>query len=253
MAAASVVSDSDAPERSSAKEKNQKGKEKNEESEGGEEEEAVEEYEIEAILAHKRVGKKIKYHIKWKGYEGPDATTWEPEEATDNAKELIEEYWRKYKSGRKSTENGSVSRKGRKSTAAESPAISTTRKRSRNAEDSSDEKELAAKRHKETRAGTSSVEPDENESTGTKIVDGEYMKKYTSLSSWEQLVAEIDTVERDAKDSSKLSVYFRLTKKAGGERVRLGSSTCNQKFPQKMIKFYEKNLRWKETEVEEEA
>ena len=54
--------------------------------------EGEEEYEIEAILRHKRKGKGLEYFVRWKGYE--DALNeWVPEkELRRNAKELLDEY-----------------------------------------------------------------------------------------------------------------------------------------------------------------
>ena len=54
--------------------------------------EGEEEYEIEAILCHKKKGKGLEYFVRWKGYE--DALNeWVPEkELRRNAKELLDEY-----------------------------------------------------------------------------------------------------------------------------------------------------------------
>ena len=53
-----------------------------------------EEYEIDAILRHKKEGKGIKFLVHWKGYE--DAKNmWLPQrELERNAKELLDEYRR---------------------------------------------------------------------------------------------------------------------------------------------------------------
>ena len=53
-----------------------------------------EQYEVESILAHRRIGRhKIKYLVKWKGY-APSDNTWEPEENLSNSEEILEEYKR---------------------------------------------------------------------------------------------------------------------------------------------------------------
>ncbi|KAL0568450.1 hypothetical protein V5O48_013529 [Marasmius crinis-equi] len=256
--AASVVSDSDLEEKS-VQEKNSKGKEKKQadatENED-EEDEEEEEYEIEAILSHKK-GKfepgEMAYFVKWKGYDKSSDNTWVRESDAENAKELIDDYWSK-KKGRKS-ENGSVARKGRKSVAADSPEPASGRKRSRKAP-TDDEKPSAPKRQKQRNAEpASSAEPEDvdmDDEVAPKVKDATYMEKFAKLESWEDIVQNIDTVERTPTDDSNLTVYIRLTKKVGGERVKLPSTTCNKKFPQKMLKFYEGNLKWKETEVEEE-
>ena len=50
-----------------------------------------EEYEVEAILADKRVGNTTKYLVKWKGF-GSDENTWEPESHLVHAKKILEDY-----------------------------------------------------------------------------------------------------------------------------------------------------------------
>ena len=50
-----------------------------------------EEYEVEAILSHKRLGRRYAYLIKWKGYPSSD-NSWEPEQNIVNAPELLSLY-----------------------------------------------------------------------------------------------------------------------------------------------------------------
>ena len=50
-----------------------------------------EEYKVEAILSHKRLGKGYSYLIKWKGYPSSD-NSWEPERNIVNAPELLSLY-----------------------------------------------------------------------------------------------------------------------------------------------------------------
>lgn len=49
------------------------------------------EYEVEKILQHRKVGRKIQYLVRWKGY-GRDDDTWEPEANLKHAKQKIKEY-----------------------------------------------------------------------------------------------------------------------------------------------------------------
>ncbi|KAK1224138.1 hypothetical protein PQX77_012942 [Marasmius sp. AFHP31] len=255
MAAASVVSDSEREE-TPAQGRNKRGKDKDEveEIEDEEEGEDDEEYEIEAILNHKK-GKfesgKMAYFVKWKGYDNPKDNTWVRESDAENAKELIDEYWEK----KSRKENGSVARKGRRSTAAETPEPSISTKKRARRPLSEDEKPSASKRQKQRDDGTENSEPEDVEmDDGTvKIRDAKFMHKFNHLESWEDIIREIDTVEHTPMDGSNLTVYIRLMKKEGGDRVKLPSATCNKKFPQKMIKFYEGNLKWKETEMDDDA
>jgi hypothetical protein len=53
------------------------------------------EYEIEAILSHKRQGRGYQYLIKWKNYPTAD-NTWEPERHLLNATDILEIYKRRH-------------------------------------------------------------------------------------------------------------------------------------------------------------
>jgi hypothetical protein len=54
------------------------------------------EWEVERIMRHTGT-KKIRYQVKWKGYED---LTWEPKENLSNAAELIKDYWQNAKKPR---------------------------------------------------------------------------------------------------------------------------------------------------------
>ena len=49
------------------------------------------EYEIEAIISHRRSGKGRAYLVKWKGYPTSE-NTWEPEQNLYNAREILKQY-----------------------------------------------------------------------------------------------------------------------------------------------------------------
>lgn len=55
-----------------------------------------EEYEVEAILAHRRHGRGYKFLIKWKGF-APADNTWEPATNLTNANKIIEAYKLKHR------------------------------------------------------------------------------------------------------------------------------------------------------------
>merc|ERR1712032_969931 len=50
------------------------------------------EYIVEKILDKKKVNGKIKYKVKWEGYDNLDDCTWEPKENLKNVLYLIEEF-----------------------------------------------------------------------------------------------------------------------------------------------------------------
>ncbi|KAF5353122.1 hypothetical protein D9758_008727 [Tetrapyrgos nigripes] len=255
----SVVSDSDGNPRDASELLNDKAGEEERENGVGEDEDE-EEYEIEEILNHERnkFEGRMGYFCKWKGY-GPESNSWVDEEDAGNATELIEAYWKKKKTGRKSADHST--KKGRASAVADSPEpLSAPKKRGRKsavAKDEEEEDNQAVKRQKTkktTRKKIETPEPEDivMEDSEEQIADGKYMTKFMSLSSWEEIVGTIDTVERPS-EKGPLMVYFRLKKEEGGNRVRLPSMVCREKFPQALLDFYESNLKWKETEVDDDG
>lgn len=48
------------------------------------------EYEVESIFSDRKVGRKLQYLVKWKGYKNP---TWENEENLQNSPLIVESYW----------------------------------------------------------------------------------------------------------------------------------------------------------------
>ncbi|KAH7885767.1 hypothetical protein F5I97DRAFT_1809283 [Phlebopus sp. FC_14] len=200
-------------------------------ADSGEEEadENEEEYEIEEIIdakkgqfPHGRFG----YFVKWKGY-GPEHNSWVDEDDAGNAQELIDQFWSK----RKKQKPGP-----RKS---EPTKTKTKRETDQDEIEEADEDEARAKKKPRKSNGVrrkAKEESDEDEED--KCGD---MSKHMSIPSWENLIETVDTVERD--DKGDLLVYFKL--KNDKVRRRENSRVCSEKFPQKLILFYESNLRWK--------
>lgn len=54
-----------------------------------------EEYEVEAIVGHRRKGKTLQYLVRWLGY-GPQFDTWEPSKGLRNASIVLNEYRRQH-------------------------------------------------------------------------------------------------------------------------------------------------------------
>ncbi|KAG6328040.1 hypothetical protein ID866_11049 [Astraeus odoratus] len=202
--------------------------------------------------------------------EGEEEEEYEIEAILDAKKgqfpgELIDEFWaqrRKNKMAPRKSEPvrskpKSISAKpSRKSLAQESSpeAEAPTKKRARakNAEAESEpevvdvdsEEPRAKKKPRKSNGANRKVEKADSEDE-VEIGD---MKKYMTTPTWEHVVESVDTVERDA--DGELIVYFTL--KNGKGRKRENSRTCAEKFPQKLIKFYESNLRWKAEDGETE-
>lgn len=227
---------------------------------GAEEEEGEEEYEIEAILDAKKgqfPGGRMGYLVKWKNY-GEEHNSWVDEDDAGNALELIQDFWarrRRNKPGPRKSEpikskpRNVAAKPSRKSlvqdSSPEAEAASKKRGRPKKAEPESepeviaDDEEPRAKKKARKSEGTSRKAAEKPESVEEEPIGN--MKKHMQVSSWEHLVESVDTVERNS--DGDLFVYFTLRNDMG--RKRENSRVCAEKFPQKLIKFYESNLRWK--------
>jgi len=215
-------------------------------------EEDEEEYEIEAILDAKKGAfsqGRTGYFVKWKGY-GEAENSWVDEKDAGNATDLIDEYWRKVKkekqSGRKSLDPKPKTRRKSAPTVREDTSeVSQAKKRGRPAakankelaESEGDEAPVSKKSRKSNglKAATKAQQDDREE---TPPVGN--MERFMSIPSWDNMIDTVDTVERDGDE---LMVYFTLKKDK--EHVATTSKVCHEKFPGKMLEFYESNLRWK--------
>ena len=52
-------------------------------------EEDEDDYEVEALLARRWTGQQLEYLVKWKGYDAPDESTWEPDSALNKCKAMV--------------------------------------------------------------------------------------------------------------------------------------------------------------------
>ncbi|KAG1817117.1 uncharacterized protein BJ212DRAFT_1350977 [Suillus subaureus] len=232
-----------------------------EEAPGEEGDEQDEEYEIEEVIESQKGyfgDGKFGYFVKWKGYPSDD-NSWVHEDDAANAQDLINKYWenkRKASKGgpRKSTDAGKP-KAGRKSAIVEEPREPTisAKKRSRpkkadqdeqsekEQDASSDDDDARAKKKPRKSQGSYAKKVAKQLAEDEEVVTFGSMKKHMTIASWENLVETIDTIERG--DEGDLYVYFKI--KHSDVRMREVSRLCAQKFPQKLIKFYESNLRWR--------
>jgi len=225
----------------------------------GEDDDEDEEYEIEEVIESQKGyfgDGKYGYFVKWKGYPSED-NSWVHEDDAANAQDLINKYWenkRKVSRGgpRKSTDTSKpkTSRKSAVADETREPTLSVKkRSRPKKAEEESDKEQEASSDDDEARAkkkprksqGASAKKVTKPLAEDEEEVTFGSMKKHMTIASWENLVETIDTIERG--EEGDLYVYFKI--KHSDVRMREVSRLCAQKFPQKLIKFYESNLRWR--------
>ncbi|KAF8235640.1 hypothetical protein L208DRAFT_1256403 [Tricholoma matsutake] len=207
------------------------------EGSGGEDDE---EYEIEAILDAKRgpfPDGRMGYLVKWKGY-GEEENSWVDEEDAGNAHALIAEYWKS---------NPNKKKAPRKSTEAKTPR----RPRTSTVDETSDAGSTAAPK-KRGRKSQAKADSDLENSKGMDVDENRDepqigdMSQHMKMASWEDIVSTVDTIERETDGS--LTVYFTLKT---SERVKEDARICAERFPQKLILFYEGNLRWRTNDENE--
>ncbi|KAJ7883872.1 hypothetical protein B0H14DRAFT_2701210 [Mycena olivaceomarginata] len=121
-----------------------------------------------------------------------------------------------------------------------SPSASAAKKRGRKSsvktadkEEDLDERPTKKPRENKTLASASTTanEPTENIAIGD----------MSHTPTWEHLIKSINSVERV---DEHLVIHFTLHT---GEHVKEDSELCHEKFPKKLLQFYEGNLRWKES------
>ncbi|KAF9522424.1 hypothetical protein CPB83DRAFT_840490 [Crepidotus variabilis] len=224
-------------------------------------EQSEEEYEIEEVMDAKRgvfPDGQMGYFVKWKGY-GPDENSWVVEGDAENAKDLVDEFWRKNPAKRRDTRKSvdkKTIEKPRKSTSVvpvdDSDAEVKPKKRGRKSNASKpaesddmqvDRPEPAAKRKK---VQTPKKARSETPEAPVKLIGN--MDKYKNLADWEGLVATVDTVEQAPNNTLQVYFTFRAlisNQRNSGESVVENSAVCYKRFPQTMLMFFQSNLKWK--------
>ncbi|KAK8854566.1 hypothetical protein IAR55_003305 [Kwoniella newhampshirensis] len=193
------------------------------------EEDGEGEYEVEAIVDHRQKGTgsgKFEYLVSWKGY-GPEHNTWEPEAHVAHADGIVSTYWanRPKPSLQKDTK-----KRAQPSASGSAPPSQRAAKASRTS--------VANGKRK-----TIPVEDSEEEAPEYEDTHVDSTEKYKEIIDWEEVVAGIDTIERNSKD--ELMIYVTMS---GGERVGLPTEVAYKRCPQKILKFYESHLKWKRTD-----
>ncbi|KAF9482605.1 hypothetical protein BDN70DRAFT_874778 [Pholiota conissans] len=253
----SARSESEASNKAASKSKNKRDVEDDvpaSDDEEGEEDEGTE-YEIEEVLDAKRgyfPDGRMGYFVKWKGYEHSE-NSWVDEVDATNAIDLVNEYWRKNPPKKKVVSAAKKSpKKGRKSAGDEEASeaeTSSTKKRGRKSSakkgEEDDEMDVDEEAHAPKKAKKSTTQAAKAKARAPDTPEAEEpvignMDDYMHMKSWEALVKTVDTIEK--RQDQSLVVYFTLTT---NEAVVENLDVCKQRFPQKLLDFFESNLRWR--------
>ncbi|ODN73022.1 hypothetical protein L202_08417 [Cryptococcus amylolentus CBS 6039] len=211
------------------------------ESEGSEEE-----YEVEAILGHRKTrGNKLEYHVSWKNY-GPTHNSWEPEANVIHAEELLKIYWDTQKKAESKEPEPAPKKRGRPSkdsVRANSSRVSTSLVAKEDNEPAPKRSRTSAVNGRKRVVKGSSEEPEEEEETAAD--DPEYVDEYTAymkMKDWENVVESVDTIDMD--DDGKIIVLVTMKK---GTKSVIPRDLAYERFPYKVLKFYESHLKWSTT------
>ncbi|CAB4385848.1 unnamed protein product [Rhizophagus irregularis] len=183
------------------------------------------EYVVEKIIDHRKIKGVTQYYLKWKGYPEDD-NTWE-NESDVFAKELIEKYWKKIEKSNKQS--------------VESPEESSDKGNSKE-----NMKKIEQVKKKQTMITSNQVNIRKRKFSDSfnEEPDFSLLENFPppSLTTWEEAVDDVETVERNSKDSG-LWIYLNWK---SGHRTRHPASVANLMCPQKIIRFYEEHLKFKD-------
>ncbi|KAI5787752.1 hypothetical protein FPQ18DRAFT_307759 [Pyronema domesticum] len=208
-----AVADDSADTEEQVEEAQEEKQEEESDDDEDDEEGGEEEYIVEEILGHRWDGDKVMYHVKWENYPARKDWTWEPEEhLTTGAKEILESYHDSLPNGK--PEKPAAKKRGRQSLV-----------------------QAALASAKKPRTGVTAT-PAKNKKAGTEKSDAKWKPP---ASGWEENIAAIDTIERN---ETGLIAFVQW---ANGKKSQHPIETMYQNCPQKMLKFYEQHLTFKDT------
>ncbi|KAH6576816.1 hypothetical protein BASA62_001198 [Batrachochytrium salamandrivorans] len=203
-----------------------------------------EEFEVERIIKHRKHQGVEQFYIKWKGYPDSD-NTWEPVDVVD-APELVQKFWETMASS-KAKKGGHSATAIRAAASQESPSKRHKTTPAKNGKSSSH----ASSSNKKKSSGSKSDSAQKRNHTDTEEADDYLQKVYLSSdaltadvcakSSWEDIVDSIETMEASSTGGDELSVYVNWK---DGKKIVVSSKLANAKCPQKIIKFYERHLKF---------
>ncbi|PGH17372.1 hypothetical protein AJ80_04827 [Polytolypa hystricis UAMH7299] len=179
--------------------------------ESGDDEEDV--YVVEKILGHGYAKDgTVLYTVKWKGYEGEEDQTEEPEDNLEGAPEALAEYFEIIGGRPEKQEKPARKRKSVGASTATSDRTSKKARRSRGA------------------------------GNGTPTTDTTIPNWVPKSGNWDKDIESVDTIMREP-GTGDLHAYLNWK---NGKKSKVPMPQCYEKCPMKMLQFYEKHLVFKE-------
>ncbi|KAG0319809.1 hypothetical protein BG000_003781 [Podila horticola] len=223
-------------------------------------------YEVERVAGHMRDEDNVlAYLIKWKGYDEKDNTY----EKIVNCDDLIADYWSRYEAagGKKSDREGRepkpqvpkrVANRHGKSTGSNRssshapepllPDLPPLTKESRESHERRESRESSAPKRQrvsnESRKDPVATKRQKADDHESEVEDDEEEDKEKTTfppaewTSWDEHIREVQTVEK-LKNSMVVHVLWK-----DGHETEHEASVAHQKFPQKLIHFYESHLKF---------
>ncbi|KAJ3092597.1 Trefoil factor 3 [Quaeritorhiza haematococci] len=209
-------------------------------------------FEIEEILDWRVRDGKDQFLIKWKNFP-PEENTWE-ERANIFADHIIERFWEEKRQQLEKREMQKKQRAGTKrkagSAKSQKGGASIEPVKSAKAPASSSQKPPDAKRPK---LDAMNIEDDDSEFVYEP--EATLPRNIMSLPVWEDMIQSVDTVEEGPKkhtrDGEERTFVIFVSWK-DGRRTMHDSIIASKKFPQKLIQFYQKHLRFKKIHSDED-
>ncbi|EPB88450.1 hypothetical protein HMPREF1544_04685 [Mucor circinelloides 1006PhL] len=230
---------------------------------------AEEEYEVERVESHQITGKgkraKLQYLVKWKNYPDSD-NTWEPAEAVENAKQLVDEYWATQGGEKEREEVFKQLQGGNKAAAAtkekkevavaeeEEPVVESRKRKARGTTAASTETATATttnSRKKRAKADTSDAEDTKQKESEAAyesedefdVSDSEVEGETFRINQkWDGRVYKVQYVRRDEDDDQ----LYAIVRWNDSKLAKYKTSTVARKAPLKLIEFYENRLSFQE-------
>ncbi|KFY12602.1 hypothetical protein V492_03780 [Pseudogymnoascus sp. VKM F-4246] len=186
-----------------------------EEEDEDDDEEGEDVYVVEAIKNHMfDEDGKIRFQVKWEGYNKPSDMTWEPEENLETAIEIVEDYYNQI--GGREFVNDEAARE------LEKVKTAPPRKRGRAPSGTA-----AAPKGKKGKVEKHPKDTTPPKSLEFKVPSG----------SWEHEVKAIEQVEEQDDGTLQVHVFWN-----GGYRTAHPVEKAYKHCPQKMLRFYEQHM-----------